>query len=891
MNSGISRRQSAGRTRSTSSQHDEPNVVLGCQRPRVSNLPKWVSSSGEEAVQLAGLAGLVLDDWQQFVLLHALGERADGSWSAPTVGLIVGRQNGKGPHALDTPILTTDGWTTFADIAPGQSVYGADGDPTRVIARSEVFLGEDCCEVEFTDGAKYVVGDGHLWRVRCKDRQHWEVRSTAELAPSVGGRRSDNGRMEYRWRVRCDAVPRTPEIDLPIDPYIFGYWLGDGISSAAAIVTGHEDREYVRGRIVAAGYTVTREELHGTRRAWTLCININEKMRDGFESRCKRLGVWGKKRIPDIYLRASVEQRKSLLAGLMDSDGSIAVTNRSPQVELSSSFPRLAEDITRLLRSLGVRGRAYRGKTTRRDRHRFLWTPAFNPFEISRKAEHYRPPLSKRHELMSITAIRRVPSVPVRCIQVEASDGVYLVGHQFTPTHNSILEARELAGLFLLGEELIVHTAHRQKIATNHFRRLRGLIKLVPEFEDRVLAAPKGKGSEAIELVDGRRIEFATRQSGNARGLSADLIVYDEAMFLTEDDRSGITPTMAARSMAGAIQSWYVGSAVDQEDPAQDGVPFAKVREAGLSGAERVALFEWSAPGDDPERVSDEARRDPHVWAQANPGLGKRIALEWVEQERTVEMGARGFNVERLGVGDWPDTSDDAGRVLTDAQWKAIACRDESVRPTGTRTFAVDVNPDRTWGSISVSAMRPDNLWQVALVDRRRGTGWIVERCQELEAEHPGARFAIDAKGPAANLIDDLNEAGLDVIEMDAADYGRACSDFYDGVVNQTIRYPWPQPELDAAVADARKQLLGDAWKWSRRNSTSADITPLVAVTLAHWAAKDAEGGYATVLYGSDHAPQGPDMPEVGVKPPTVLTPEDIIDCFACRVGGCTVHV
>ena len=456
----------------------------------------------------------------------------------------------------------------------------------------------------------------------------------------------------------------------------------------------------------------------------------------------------------------------------------------------------------------------------------------------------------------------------------------------------SILEARELAGLFLLGEELIVHTAHRQKIATNHFRRLRSLIKLVPEFDARVLSAPKGKGSEAIELVDGRRIEFATRQSGNARGLSADLIVYDEAMFLTEDDRSGISPTMAARSMAGAIQSWYVGSAVDQEDPAQDGVPFAKVREAGLAGAERVALFEWSAPGDGPEHVSDDARRDPHVWAQANPGLGIRISHEWVEQERTVEMGARGFAVERLGVGDWPDTSEGAERVIEGAKWAAVACRDESQRIIGEKTFALDVNPERTWGSIAVSGARPDTLWHVAVVKHQRGTGWIVPACKLLQEERPGSSFTYDVGGPVgkSNIPDELREAGVRLIEADQTDYAQACAGFYDAVDNETLRYPIGEGALTDAVADARKQPMGDAWKWSRRNSTSADITPLVAGSLALWAAQTQVGGYTNVIFPEAIEAESDSDEDSTPVPQQVLGPEDYTDCFACRTGGCEVH-
>lgn len=446
----------------------------------------------------------------------------------------------------------------------------------------------------------------------------------------------------------------------------------------------------------------------------------------------------------------------------------------------------------------------------------------------------------------------------------------------------SILEARELAGLFILGEELIIHTAHRQKIATAHFRRLRRLIRSVPKFERRVAKAPEGKGSEAIELTDGRRIEFATRQSGNARGLTADLIVYDEAMFLTEDDRSGISPTMAARSMDGNVQTWYVGSAVDQQDPAQDGLPFAQVREAALAGGDGIAYFEWSAPGDNPEKVSDETRRDHHAWAQANPGLGIRISHEWVERERTVELGARGFAVERLSVGDWPDTSEDAGRVIAADKWKATAEADRSKRIVSEKVFAIDINPDRTWGSIDVAGSRDDDLWHVAVVEHRRGTGWVVERCVEL-----GGPVVIDVKGPAANLIDDLKDEGVEVIEADASDYGQACADFHDLTVQGLLRHPDPSA-LDDAVADARSQPLGDAWKWSRRNSTSADITPLVAGTLALWGARNRAPRYATVIYTRADTPASAG---VGVAAPERLTQDDIQDCFACRVGGCTVHV
>jgi hypothetical protein len=71
-------------------------ALVGRQTPRVCSVPPYVSSAGREAVELAALAGLELDEWQAFVLEHALGERADGRWAAFEVGVLVPRQNGKG---------------------------------------------------------------------------------------------------------------------------------------------------------------------------------------------------------------------------------------------------------------------------------------------------------------------------------------------------------------------------------------------------------------------------------------------------------------------------------------------------------------------------------------------------------------------------------------------------------------------------------------------------------------------------------------------------------------------------------------------------------------------------------------------------------------------------
>jgi phage terminase large subunit-like protein len=71
---------------------------MGVQRPGLEWLPPagGLSDAGKKAVDLAEMAGLVLDPWQQYVVDSGLRRRADGKWAAFEVGLIVARQNGKG---------------------------------------------------------------------------------------------------------------------------------------------------------------------------------------------------------------------------------------------------------------------------------------------------------------------------------------------------------------------------------------------------------------------------------------------------------------------------------------------------------------------------------------------------------------------------------------------------------------------------------------------------------------------------------------------------------------------------------------------------------------------------------------------------------------------------
>lgn len=393
-----------------------------------------------------------------------------------------------------------------------------------------------------------------------------------------------------------------------------------------------------------------------------------------------------------------------------------------------------------------------------------------------------------------------------------------------------IIEARELAGLFLLGESLIIHSAHQFDTSLEAFARLLFLVENTPELSRRVKRVSKAHGEEGIQLTTGQRVRFRTRTKGGGRGFSADCLILDEAMILPETAQGALMPTLSARPNPQLI---YLGSAVDQTIH-EHGVVFARVRERGMRGGDqRLAYFEWSADTGaqfpNPSRVPPEVAESEDSWRQANPALGIRISAEHVATEQR-SMDPRTFAVERLGVGDWPAT-EASGAVIDFDVWRALA--DPGSQIEGRVAFALDVSPDRETATISVAGRRADGSDHVETVDRRRGTGWLVSRLVELQDAHRPVGVWCDGVGPAASLVRDLEHAGVPVNTLSTRDYVQACGALYDAVAGGTVRH-LGSPELDAAVKSASKRPLGDAWAWSRKAS-GADITPLVAATLALW--------------------------------------------------------
>lgn len=382
----------------------------------------------------------------------------------------------------------------------------------------------------------------------------------------------------------------------------------------------------------------------------------------------------------------------------------------------------------------------------------------------------------------------------------------------------AILEARELAGLFLLGEELILHSAHEFKTGQEAFRRILALIENTPELDRLVKRVRTSHGEEGIETRSGARLRFVARSSGSGRGFTGDCMIMDEAFRVSPAMMAALLPTLMARPNP---QLWYTTSSPFEIDEHSEQIRSLKAR-ADSEDPGRLVWAEWSNPRDvDPG--------DRQAWARANPALGTRIPAEMVEAAYNT-LPLEVFLVENLGV--WKAQSVSA--KIPEHLWAATTV-DASPSLDGP-VFGVDIPPDRSAGSIAVcSRDEPgSDSFTGELADRRRGTEWIVARVIEL-ADRYSAPVVLDAAGPAFSLVSDLEAAGVKVHTTNTREFTAACARLFDGIRNDAFHHT-SQAALDAAVLGASDRRVGDAWAWSRTSST-VDISPLVAVTLALWGA------------------------------------------------------
>ena len=401
-----------------------------------------------------------------------------------------------------------------------------------------------------------------------------------------------------------------------------------------------------------------------------------------------------------------------------------------------------------------------------------------------------------------------------------------------------ILEIVELTSVFKwrlqrTQPKLVIHSAHEAITSRMHFDRLWSWVENTPELLKQVRRqrANYSHGQEGFRLLDGTEMLFRTRTKAGGRGLACDHLFLDEAMILPEAALAALFPTMRARENP---QIWYTGSAVDQ-DVHDHGLVFTRVRDRALRGvdADELAYFEWSLDYDDPELVPEEVFHDEDAWRKCTPAMGILIDYEYIKTE-VQALARRTAAVELMGVGDYPDPAGTYDSPISPELWGE--CEFPESQMQDPVVLAFDTSPGRRT-CLAAAGYDSDGVFMAEVFEKLPGTDWLPERLEALVSEHSVWGVVCDGAGPAKNIVAAIQELGIVVKTTNVDEMTQACAHLVDLVAAQQMRHLGSQ-DLWNAIRGASTRPVGDRWAWSRKSSV-VDISPLVAVTLALWAAQE----------------------------------------------------
>ena len=247
----------------------------------------------------------------------------------------------------DTPVMMANGSIKrVQDIAVGEQLMGDDSTPRTVLSLARGR--EALYRVIPIKGDPYVVNESHILSLKYStnhgrdkkgDVVDISVRTFLDLPPTYHG-----GRL-LGYRVGA----RFPARDVPVDPYMLGYWLGDGSSACAAITTIEKQViDYFATETARIGLVLKRS-------GEDITYRITQENRTGgagtnsFLNALRDLQVLNNKHVPQLY-RVNCEQvQLEVLAGLIDSDGHL--TNNTYDIIFKSE--QLLDDTIFIARSLG----------------------------------------------------------------------------------------------------------------------------------------------------------------------------------------------------------------------------------------------------------------------------------------------------------------------------------------------------------------------------------------------------------------------------------------------------------------------------------------------------------------------------------------------------------
>lgn len=446
-----------------------------------------------------------------------------------------GSQGGK-DVAIDTLIPTPDGFIRMGDIKVGDIVYARDGTKTLVEYVSPIFTDHVCYKITFDDGSTVVAGEDHQWIVRDARRRKNDARrvksrtgrrESPSNTPSITGEITITTKdMEStsclkggraNWSIDVAAPVYGTNVDLPIDPYVLGVWLGDGHGRSSSITS--MDKEIIQ-RIRDAGYLIrdTGGDRCGKARTYNIGKTISNPGRGrigDFTEKLISIGVRNNKHIPEIYLNADVKSREDLLAGLLDTDG---YCNEKGQAEFCNTNGTLFFDFVKLAQSLGykVRTRSKIAKCYGRAcgiAYNAVFSSDKSPFYISRKRARHIAPKKDNTKRRYVYSIKKIDTVPTKCISVSHPSHSYLISESYIITHNTSFGPHWLFREIYDPELGKGHGDYLAVTATYDLFKLKMLPSIMDVFGNIYDVGRYWAGSKVIELRDPVSGKFWANQS------------------------------------------------------------------------------------------------------------------------------------------------------------------------------------------------------------------------------------------------------------------------------------------------------------------------------------------------------------------------------------------
>lgn len=380
---------------------------------------------------------------------------------------------------------------------------------------------------------------------------------------------------------------------------------------------------------------------------------------------------------------------------------------------------------------------------------------------------------------------------------------------------------------FILREEKILYTAHRDDTAKDVFDEFVKAIERTPRLWAEVI--DKGprltNGQRSVELKSGQIIYFRTRGTDTGRGQGYNRLILDEDQNLSEDEVAALMPLVTGAKNA---QLNYAGSAGGRAATVQ-----AKLRRSYERKERGLCYRGWHAEPDDDFDNLD-------LVARVNPRLGRGLSYTFCAKERR-RMSLPQFGRERCGAPTYARAEGEEW-VIPQAAWDRAQDPASTIADGSKIVFALEADPQLEHATIAAAGWRADQAVHLEVVRYEAGVLWLVDEAKRLASRYD-APVVIDPDGPLGYLVDDLRDADVPLVLLEATDRKDAATWVYTAAcpVADPRSHERPDPgirhrggqRMTSALAAAETRKLLDRWTWRRRVALEVNQGPLIAATWA----------------------------------------------------------